>query len=106
MRRILMTALVAALACGGGDSTGPKTTTLTVTNSSAKTLVEVYYSACAADVWGPNRLSEPLAPTQSKSFPVSAGCYDMQAIATDYSVAERSAVEITTGMTYTWTIAN
>lgn len=65
----------------GGPAVRPGTATgtLTVVNGSSGYLDAVVFSECDAFTYGFNRLSQgdSIPPGQSRSFTVSAGCWDV-----------------------------
>jgi hypothetical protein len=89
MRSIPLSVAAAALAaivlgsCGDGgvapeDCTG---TCIEVSNLSTLTVDEVKFSACGDD-WGSNRLgSGEIAPGDRRAWAVTAGCWDITAVA-------------------------
>lgn len=80
----LTLATLALAACGKGDSTGPSASeagTIVLLNDSSTPVVEVNFSSCDDDSWGPNRLAsaEALGPGAIRDWSVEAGCYDVRA---------------------------
>jgi len=63
-------ALIFALGCGDSPVAPPKedAPAIRVQNSSAKTVTAVYYSDCASDSWGDDRLNGTIAPGGSQTF--------------------------------------
>jgi hypothetical protein len=68
-----------------GDDGGVEVCTgtcITVSNASTLTVDEVNFTACGVSGWGANRLgSGEIAPGEERSWAVTAGCYDVQAVA-------------------------
>jgi hypothetical protein len=57
-------------------------TCITVSNASTMAVDEVNYTACGVSGWGANRLgSGEIAPGDERSWAVTPGCYDIQAVA-------------------------
>jgi len=80
-------ALVALLPVACGDDGGPEVCTgtcIAVSNVSNLTVNQVNFTACGVSGWGSNQLgSAEIDPGEQRSWPVAAGCWDVQAVAPD-----------------------
>ncbi len=76
-------AALAMVACGDDGGVEVCTgTCITVSNVSTLTVTEVNYTACGVSGWGANRLgSGEIGPGEERSWAVTAGCFDVQAVA-------------------------
>ncbi len=101
---------LALLSCGGDDPIGPQTNTCTGTcivvqnQSVSLDVTVVQFSNCGITDWGPNRLDGGrLQPGGSRGWNVTAGCWDMQALARSGNTTYSSAsfgVDIVSGQSY------
>jgi hypothetical protein len=71
------------VACGDDGGVEVCTgTCITVSNLSTLTIDEVNFTVCGVSGWGANHLgSGEIAPGEQRSWAVTAGCYDIQAVA-------------------------
>jgi len=80
-------ALAALLPIACGDDGGLDVCTdtcITVSNVSTLTINEVNFTACGVSGWGSNRLGGgEIEPGEERSWSVTAGCFDVQAVAPD-----------------------
>ncbi len=109
-RRFALLAALAVMSCAGSDSsTAPEVTTgtLVVQNSTSTTIIALVFSECSADVWGSDRLGgSPIGAGSSRSWTLSAGCYDIKAGGSDFRVFQKNAITIPKGGRFTLTLTN
>lgn len=114
MFRTSLALLALALAgCGGGGGGGapppppPAKASLTVVNSTALHVTEVYVTAASSGSWGANQLSSSIPPGASRTISnIAPGRYDVRAVASDGSYLERYQVQLTEGGAFTWTLVS
>ena len=93
-RNTLFASLVATTlflgACGGDDNGGPSNPTpqpsgdasFRMVNGSSISAWYIYVRSCGASSWGVDRLgTEVLSPGESATLHLTAGCYDVHAVA-------------------------
>ena len=75
------TALAACGSDGGGVTSPAPVTALQVKNEANVAIVSVYFSGCAEGNWGDDRLgaTESIAPGQTRTWTLAAGCWDVKA---------------------------
>ncbi len=74
-------------------------------NSTALEVTEVYVATASSSTWGANQLSSSIAPGSSRTISnITAGVYDVRAVASDGSQVERYGVQLTEGGAFTWTL--
>jgi plastocyanin len=108
---LLLLALAGCSSGGGGSSSPPPPppakASLTVVNSTSLDVTEVYIAIGASSTWGVNQLSIPIAPGASRTISaITAGIYDVRAVASDGSSVERYGVQLTEGGAFTWTLVS
>jgi hypothetical protein len=92
---------------GGGESPPPPAAkaSLTVVNSTTLSITGVYMSPASSGSWGLNQLTSSIVPGASRTIAnISAGLYDLRAVANDGSYIERFGVQLTQGGLFTWTL--
>lgn len=82
MKKLACLFLMAALACGGGESPFDLDVgTIRVENHSSDALTEVYISLCEQTARGANRIADHvIGPGQSREFELEPNCYDVRAV--------------------------
>jgi hypothetical protein len=94
---------------GGGESPPPPPpavkASLTVVNATMLSMTDVYISPASSGSWGLNQLTSSIVPGASRTIAnISAGLYDLRAVANDGSYIERFGVQLTEGGLFTWTL--
>jgi hypothetical protein len=92
---------------GGGDTTSPPAgSSLTVVNSTTVSVTALYISPASSGSWGTNQLSSAIGAGASRTITsITPGRYDLRAVGSDGSYAERYDVAFTAGSVQTWTLA-
>lgn len=102
-------ALVLAAGCGGDNAVAPKpdVPAIKIQNNSAQTITDIFYSDCASDSFGDDRLAGTIAPGASQTFTadVVVGCFDVLVRTSTGSTAAFSQQQVTGG-TFTVNVGN
>jgi hypothetical protein len=88
---------------GGGGAAA-----VVLVNRTNASIYYVYISPCSSSSWGEDQLgdSEVVSPGATRTFSMSAGCWDLKARFGDGREVEERGVRMSAGGSRTWTVSS